>query len=787
MSNIPFLNNASFSQDVGIGGEFTPNARLDIRDATNNILRIGTRGGTMDLFSVNNAGAAAPLNFEASEFNFLTGDVTFNNSIAVDKLVVIDSLNNSFIGEDSGKLNTTGFNNTAFGSNSLENNTTGSTNTAIGFNALFFNTTGKNNVALGFTAGISNTTGDKNIAIGVSAMGGLDGSRNEGDQNIAIGITALPRNTTGFFNIALGTSALSQNNTGQTNIGIGVDALGSNTTGSDNTGLGAGALQKNQTGSDNIAIGAEAGEFYYFNNGGSISQGNNTTPEKSIFIGSGTGPNSNGETNQIVIGDSAVGNGTNTVTLGNDNVTDTHLKGNVQTNGNVSATDGFFSGKVGIGTLIPNEELTIVGNGSSSKMELLVTGNTGSSQIHFGDDDDVNSGRIIYNHSSDDMEFNTNNTKALTLASDQSATFASSVSMELFNTSGGGEALNFRKSLGDANKYNMSITSFDHSGGGVGPSDGLSINGFDGVSISTGSSTSRQERFKIAQNGAATFVSSLSIAGASNSLALNAKGTKGFPNNSGTSQIGVFRQETLTSTVVMDSGVDGGSGGWIQVSNSNNLSLTYPLSIQPNGGYVGIGTNNAQGALSVKAGTFRQIDFIEENGKMTLKSTAPDANYNLRDLALAASSIEFRTGITASGNSTPALTISSNQSANFASSVTANGDLVANNPFGKGALKIRGNQSGAINYEISNAINGVANAGLQIINSNSNTKILTFNSANAATFASSASVGNDSAAASSTNQGAIRYRTSGNNSYVDMSMQTGVFSYMWINIVQNNW
>jgi fibronectin-binding autotransporter adhesin len=35
--------------------------------------------------------------------------------------------------------------------------------------------------------------------------------------------------------------------------------------------------------------------------------------------------------------------------------------------------------------------------------------------------------------------------------------------------------------------------------------------------------------------------------------------------------------------------------------------------------------------------------------------------------------------------------------------------------------------------------------------------------------------------------GTLRYRTSGNNSYVDMCMQTAASTYAWINIVQNNW
>ena len=42
-------------------------------------------------------------------------------------------------------------------------------------------------------------------------------------------------------------------------------------------------------------------------------------------------------------------------------------------------------------------------------------------------------------------------------------------------------------------------------------------------------------------------------------------------------------------------------------------------------------------------------------------------------------------------------------------------------------------------------------------------------------------------AASSSYAGGLRYRVSGNNSYVDMCMQTGATTYAWVNIVQNNW
>lgn len=51
----------------------------------------------------------------------------------------------------------------------------------------------------------------------------------------------------------------------------------------------------------------------------------------------------------------------------------------------------------------------------------------------------------------------------------------------------------------------------------------------------------------------------------------------------------------------------------------------------------------------------------------------------------------------------------------------------------------------------------------------------------------STQVGDDSTAASSTNVGAIRYRTSGNNSYCEMVMQTGASTYAWVVIKQNSW
>jgi hypothetical protein len=47
----------------------------------------------------------------------------------------------------------------------------------------------------------------------------------------------------------------------------------------------------------------------------------------SVFLGHNTRGNGNSQSNQIVIGDSAVGNGSNTTTIGNSSTTGTYLAG----------------------------------------------------------------------------------------------------------------------------------------------------------------------------------------------------------------------------------------------------------------------------------------------------------------------------------------------------------------------------------------------------------------------------------------------------------------------------
>lgn len=46
---------------------------------------------------------------------------------------------------------------------------------------------------------------------------------------------------------------------------------------------------------------------------------------------------------------------------------------------------------------------------------------------------------------------------------------------------------------------------------------------------------------------------------------------------------------------------------------------------------------------------------------------------------------------------------------------------------------------------------------------------------------------NNTATADASNVGSLRYREVGNNSYIDLAMRTGASTYVWINIVENNW
>jgi len=143
----------------------------------------------------------------------------------------------------------------------------------------------------------------------------------------------------GGLSVFVGEDAgLNDNGSNNRNVGVGYQALFNNTSGDNNTANGYLSLFFNTIGNNNTAIGYFSGVF-------ASTFSSNQTGNNSVFLGVDTKPLNDGETNQIVIGYNAVGLGSNTAVLGNDNITTTALKGDV-----------------GIGETSPSEKLEVNGN-----------------------------------------------------------------------------------------------------------------------------------------------------------------------------------------------------------------------------------------------------------------------------------------------------------------------------------------------------------------------------------------------------------------------------------------
>ena len=268
----------------------------------------GSPAGSNRQIQFNNSGSfGADANFSWSTGNNLLVGTSTDNG--VDKLQVSGSAIASTL-----KVNTSGQTVTI---SSYYNGGVGS-NIWIGGGGLNSTSTSSGNVSLGYNALLNNTSGYANVAIGADALK----LNTTGYYNFAIGSSALATNTTGNFNTAIGASSLGYLTTGSSNVAIGSNSLVATTTGINNVGIGDSVMFWNTTGSSNIAIGSEAGRYI---NGG----GNNTTSSQSVYFGQDTRPSANGNTNEIVIGHNAIGQGSNSVTLGNSSITQTLLRGAV--------------------------------------------------------------------------------------------------------------------------------------------------------------------------------------------------------------------------------------------------------------------------------------------------------------------------------------------------------------------------------------------------------------------------------------------------------------------------
>lgn len=299
-----------FADNVGIGTT-TPNNKIQVAD----------------LINFNNTDFNTTLGYQAGK-NIVTGAqyntfVGYQSGLSATTGGTTAAFFNTAVGANTFKANTTGTRNVAIGYGSLVANTSGYDNTAIGVLSLFTNTTGRDNIAIGDNAMRLNTTGFFNVAIGNESLE----SNTTGSYLTAVGYQVLANNTTGSFNVGVGEQALILNTTGSFNTAVGLDALFNTTTGGYNVAMGYGSSYFNTTGIRNTAIGYEAGK--YAGTGTTNGVDNNATATYAVYLGYRAHPGGFGNTNEIVIGADAIGNGSNTVMLGNSSIIATYLKGNV--------------------------------------------------------------------------------------------------------------------------------------------------------------------------------------------------------------------------------------------------------------------------------------------------------------------------------------------------------------------------------------------------------------------------------------------------------------------------
>lgn len=271
--------------------------------------------------------AAGFRNSTADENTFIGSYAGYNNTIGADNTFIGYSAggnnsvgtNNTFIGWQAGAGNVSGSGNTFVGRDAGLNSTNANNNAFIGYFAGYSNKVGTNNTFVGPFAGQQNISGSSNTFIGDSA----GASNTQADSNTFVGQNAGFNNSVGTDNTFVGRNAGTNTTSGSGNSFFGRQAAAQNNTGANNSTFGFQAGQFNQSGSNNTFFGKDAGT--YLGNGSS----QNNSADNSVFLGAGSRASGSAQTNQIVIGYQAVGNGSNTVTLGNDNITDTYLKGTV--------------------------------------------------------------------------------------------------------------------------------------------------------------------------------------------------------------------------------------------------------------------------------------------------------------------------------------------------------------------------------------------------------------------------------------------------------------------------
>jgi len=118
-------------------------------------------------------------------------------------------------------------------------------------------------------------------------------------------------------------------------------------------------------------------------------------------------------------------------------------------------------------------------------------------------------------------------------------------------------------------------------------------------------------------------------------------------------------------------------------------------------GNVGIGTTSPQSLLSVKVSASRQLDVIKDSGDdhLVLKSTAPDASYNLRAIELSGERVAFSTGASSGTSYSERMRIDSSGNVGIGqTSAAANLHVKSGANDGNAVLRVEGSTNNNLDF-----------------------------------------------------------------------------------------
>jgi len=469
--------------------------------------------------------------------------------------------------------------------------------------------------------------------------------------------------------------------------------------------------------------------------------------------------NSGGTQNASITFDQSSQN-TLTIATGYQSPTDLN-RINIAPAGDVGLTvrggTGSSSGNVGIGTTSPTELLNIESATTSPSILVKASGQTGNT---------TTTAELILSNGS--LSSNDSAPKVI-------AYRTADYSIAALRSSG----LKFQTTNGNAPVTAMTVNNVGNVGIGTDSPfftsttrKTLSINGTSSSNLSFGANGTAYGNIYVASNsmeiGTQTSANPLGfIIGGSEKMRIASDGNVGIgttnPNakltvkGSGLTSQDFFHIEDSGGVRMLEVTSDAAGNATLQVKDTSGTTKSLINSSGNsyfNGGNVGIGTTSPSEKLVV-------------DGKVIINNTTPPNNL-----------AQLNIGST-SGGETRAIDIDGNWTAGESKSITFAYGTDATHMVGQINCVFNGSTDSRLRWGKLYHGGATSTYTMELKSTSATTANLTV--------AGSIQMADDTDTASADKVGTLKYRVSGNNSYVDMCMQTGATTYAWINIVQNNW